>query len=117
MSHIQIYDKALCCATGVCGPDVDPALPRFAADLAWLKGRGHLVVRFNLAQQPDAYAKHPLVQERLSAEGVDCLPLVLVDGRLMSGGTYPSRDQFAAWTGSAPAAEPVSDSGSCAGGC
>jgi len=36
MKTIQIYDKPMCCSTGVCGTDVDPALPRFAADLAWL---------------------------------------------------------------------------------
>lgn len=31
----QVYDKPMCCATGVCGPQVDPVLPRFAADLDW----------------------------------------------------------------------------------
>ena len=50
MKTIQVYDKPMCCSTGVCGPQVDPVLPRFAADLAWLKSQGHQVERFNLAQ-------------------------------------------------------------------
>ena len=36
MKTIQVYDKPMCCSTGVCGPQVDPVLPRFAADLQWL---------------------------------------------------------------------------------
>ena len=31
---IQIFDPALCCASGVCGTDVDQALVSFAADAA-----------------------------------------------------------------------------------
>jgi hypothetical protein len=32
-----VFDPAMCCSTGVCGPSVDPELARFAADLDWLK--------------------------------------------------------------------------------
>ena len=27
MKTIQVYDKPMCCSTGVCGPKVDPVLP------------------------------------------------------------------------------------------
>ena len=37
--RIQVFDPPMCCSTGVCGPDVDPVLVRFAADLAWLQER------------------------------------------------------------------------------
>ena len=43
-------------------PDVDPVLPRFAADLEWLRSQGVAVERFNLAQQPGAFAAHPEVR-------------------------------------------------------
>lgn len=32
MKTIQIFDPALCCSSGVCGPETDPALVAFAAD-------------------------------------------------------------------------------------
>jgi hypothetical protein len=40
MKTIQVYDPAMCCSTGVCGPNVDPTLPRFAGLLAQLGGAG-----------------------------------------------------------------------------
>ena len=40
MTSIQVFDPAMCCSTGICGPSVDPQLVRFAADLAWLKSQG-----------------------------------------------------------------------------
>ena len=33
MPAIQVFEPALCCNTGVCGPDVDQALVSFTADL------------------------------------------------------------------------------------
>ena len=52
MKAVQIFNKPMCCSTGVCGPQVDPVLPRFAAGLRWLKFQGHIVNRGNLAQNP-----------------------------------------------------------------
>lgn len=105
MSTVQIYDKAMCCSTGVCGPQVDPVLPRFTSDLEWLKSKGHQVERFNLAQHPAEYSKNATVRQMLQTDGVECLPLLLVDGRIMSRSEYPTRENLALWTET-----PLSDS-------
>ncbi len=105
MKTIQVYDKPMCCSTGVCGPQVDPVLPRFAADLAWLKSQGHQVERFNLAQQPAAFVQNPEVQRLLAIQGTDCLPLITVDCRIVSRREYPSRDTLAMWVGTEAASE------------
>ncbi|MBP6774755.1 MAG: arsenic metallochaperone ArsD family protein, partial [Gemmatimonadaceae bacterium] len=34
---VAVFDPALCCPTGVCGPGVDPALLQIARDLRWLE--------------------------------------------------------------------------------
>ncbi|MCA9137901.1 MAG: arsenite efflux transporter metallochaperone ArsD [Planctomycetales bacterium] len=121
MPKVQIYDKAMCCSTGVCGPQVDPVLPRFAADLEWLQSQGHDVDRFNLAQEPAEFVKNSTVQKLLTDEGVECLPLVIIDDRVVSQGEYPTRENLALWTGtSMKATLPMaSDSGCCGGnsGC
>ncbi len=122
MKTIQVYDKPMCCSTGVCGPQVDPVLPRFAADLAWLKSQGHQVERFNLAQQPAAFVQNSDVQQLLASQGMDCLPLITVDGRIQSHSEYPSRDTLAIWVGSEAATDflPVANEGDdCCGssGC
>ncbi len=92
MKSIQVYDKPMCCSTGVCGTDVDPVLPRFAADLQWLKSQGHQVERFNLAQQPGAFMEDAQVHRLLATQGTNCLPLIVIDGRVVSQATYPTRD-------------------------
>lgn len=96
---LQVYDPPLCCSTGVCGPDVDPELVRFAADLHWLESHGVSVERFNLAQQPAAFAGNPAILELLNAEGTASLPAIVVAEAIVSSAAYPSRDELAALVG------------------
>ena len=98
-AHIQVYDPAMCCSTGVCGPDVDPALVRFAADFKWLQERGVRVERFNLSQSPMAFVENELVKQALTDKGEAVLPLVLNNGQVCSMGRYPERQELASWAG------------------
>ena len=101
--RVEIFDPPLCCPTGVCGPSVDPELARFGADLAWLSEQGVGVDRFNLAQQPQAFAANSQVVALLSQSGVAALPLVLCNGNVLTSGSYPSREALAAAAGLAEA--------------
>ena len=89
----------MCCSTGVCGPDVDPSLVRFAADLQWLGEQGVTVQRFNLTQSPIAFAENERVRALLTEKGESALPLVLVDGMVAVTGTYPTREALAKLVG------------------
>jgi len=97
MKTLEIFDPAMCCSTGVCGPSVDPDLARFAGDLAWLQEHGASVRRYNLAQEPAAFAANPVVAKALQDGGPECLPLLLVDGQIRSMGAYPARDKLMHW--------------------
>lgn len=99
MTTIHVFDPAMCCSSGVCGPSVDPQLARFAADLDWLKSQGVSVERFNLAQQPAAFAADQAVRLALDTKGEASLPLVKVNGEIKSTGVRPSRAELAAWAG------------------
>lgn len=96
---IRVFDPTLCCSTGVCGPDVDADLIRFAADLDWLKREGVTVERFNLAQQPAAFVAEPLARKVLQDQGEVGLPLVIVNGEMRISGSYPSRELLVGWAG------------------
>ncbi len=96
---MEVFDPAMCCSTGICGPSVDPALVRFTADLDWLQQKGVEVRRYNLSQEPADFAANQLVRDKLAADSTTCLPLILVDGVEKSTATYPSRQQLAAMTG------------------
>jgi hypothetical protein len=99
MPTVRVFDPPMCCSTGVCGPSVDPELARFTADLDWLKKQGVQVERYNLSQQPGAFASNAAVKDALNTRGNDCLPLVIVDERIAVEGAYPSRDTLAALAG------------------
>lgn len=96
---VEVFDPAMCCSTGVCGPSVDPALARFEADLRWLAENGVDVTRRNLAQEPGAFVANPLVAAMLASGGDAALPIVLVDGKLRSSGTWSTRAELAAAAG------------------
>ena len=102
MKVVKVFDPPLCCSTGVCGPKVDPALVRFAADLHWLANQKVAIERYNLAQQPQAFAANEAVKAALHEHGNACLPLILVDGAVAGQGCYPSRRELARLAGVEP---------------
>lgn len=92
---LEVFDPAMCCSTGVCGPDLDPQLVQFAADVKWLAEQGVSVQRHNLSNDPAAFMSNALVRRTLQADGVTCLPLGLVDGAIAFRGAYPRRNELA----------------------
>lgn len=113
MKTLEVFDRPLCCSSGVCGPSVDPALVHFAADLDWLKGQGVDVRRYNLAFEPAAFMRYDDVKEALRVGQMECLPLVRFNGRIVSKGGYPSRELLAGWSGIAVAMAPVQQTKPC----
>ena len=99
MSTIEVFEPALCCATGVCGEDVDQKLVNFSADLDFVRSRGGDITRYNLASEPQAFAANEAVTAFLHVSGSAGLPLVLVDGVAAMTGRYPDRIQLAIWAG------------------
>ncbi len=90
MKIIQVYDPPMCCSTGICGTDINPDLVNFAALLAQLGTHGVKVERYNLGQQPVAFAENTLVKALLDKEGTDSLPIIFLDGEVYLKGRYPT---------------------------
>jgi AhpD family alkylhydroperoxidase len=97
MKSLQVFDPAMCCNTGVCGVDVDQQLISFAADVDWARQNGAQIERFNLAQQPMAFAENATVKRFLESSGQEALPLILLDGEVVLSGRYPNRDELTQW--------------------
>ena len=98
--NLEVFDPPMCCSSGVCGPEVNPAWVRFSADLQALEKQGVTVMRYNLAQEPMAFARNATVRETLRTEE-GCLPLILLDGKIVSMRAYPSGPMLAAAIGEA----------------
>ena len=95
MKKITLYEPPMCCSTGVCGPEVDPILPRIAGMLSQIKNAGVEVERNNLAQQPMAFAQNAEVRAILDKEGTEALPLIYVDEECVFKGRYPESTEAA----------------------
>ncbi len=95
MKSLTVYDPPMCCSTGVCGPDADPALARFAAFLEQARQAGVTVTRLNLAHEPLRFLENPDVKPLLDKE--DSLPAIFIDDRLALNGRLPDDSEMAAW--------------------
>jgi len=90
-----LYEPAMCCQTGVCGPSVDQQLIDVREHLRWAEGQGATVTRHNLSSDPDAFVANSKVTGLMAAFGDAALPALVVDGEIAVHGRYPSRDELA----------------------
>lgn len=111
MKKLEIYDPPLCCST-------DPVLVQFAADLAWAAQQGVPVERHDLGREAELFISNPDILLELEG-GLHRLPIVIVDGSIVSRGSYPSRERLAELLGLAPGGAPwcVPDPFTFRGGC
>lgn len=117
MPTIRVFEPALCCNTGVCGPELDQDLVRFTADLDYLQAEGVDISRHNLANDPTAFANNPVVVNFLQVAGSAGLPLVLVDDVTVATGRYPDRAEFLRYAGRPELADlGLTNAGGCCGG-
>lgn len=116
---IRVFEPALCCNTGVCGPDLDQELVTFTADVQSLQAEGVDIGRVNLASDPSAFAQNPVVVNYLKVAGSDGLPLTLVNDTTVLTGRHPTRAELRKYAGlpdtSLPADLRHEAEGCCAG--
>lgn len=99
MKRIEIYDPAMCCSTGVCGPSIDPELLRVATVINALKEKGIIIQRHGLSSEPQAFIANKAISDILQKEGADILPVTLVDGEVAKTKAYPSNEELSKWLG------------------
>ena len=116
LNTLQIFDPAMCCSTGVCGPEVDTKLVQFAADLDWLKSEGVIVQRHNLSQNPAAFVQNEAVKIALTEKGEAALPVILINGKVTTTGRYPERNELAVWFKLKATATSAPTKSNCCGG-
>ncbi|MBU5226261.1 arsenite efflux transporter metallochaperone ArsD [Clostridium senegalense] len=99
MSKIEIFDPAMCCSTGVCGPSVNKELLRVATTINSLTKKGADIVRHNLTSDPQAFIDNQKVNKLLNSKGTDVLPITLVDGEIIKTNDYLTNAEFAKYSG------------------
>ena len=94
MKKMVIFDPAMCCSTGVCGPSVDKDLLRVSTVLNNLKNKGVIVERHNLTSNPQIFVDNKVINMMLLKEGVEVLPVTMVDGEVVKTKAYPTNEEF-----------------------
>lgn len=94
MKQMIIYEPAMCCSTGVCGPSVDQELLRVSTVINKLKNKGITVERFNLSSNPQVFISQQEVNQLLNSKGLEVLPITIIDGHIVKMSQYPSNEEF-----------------------
>jgi hypothetical protein len=94
MKKMQIFEEAMCCPTGLCGVGVDPELLRISTVLSSLKKRGVEVERFNLTSSPMEFVTNELVNKYINEQGIEGLPITVLDGEIVLKGKYPTNEEL-----------------------
>jgi arsenite methyltransferase len=94
--RVEMFEPAMCCQSGVCGPSVDQTLIDIREDLRWARHQpGVTVARHNLSSDPDAFVANPKVTGLMAAFGEQALPALVLDGDIVMHGRYPTRNELA----------------------
>lgn len=97
MKKLDIYDPAMCCTTGVCGPSIDPELMRISTSINRLKAQGVFIKRHGLSSEPQDFISNPIISALLESEGPDVLPITLLEGAVIKTKAYPTDDELSKW--------------------
>ena len=99
MKTIEIFEEAMCCPTGLCGAGINTDLLRISTVTDTLKRKGINISRHNLKEEPQLYVSNNTVNDFLMKNGVEGLPVTLIDGEIVVSKTYPTTKQLGEWTG------------------
>ena len=94
MKKMIIFEPAMCCPTGVCGPSVDPELLRISTVINNLKNKGILVERYNLTSNTQMFIENKVINKVLIKDGVEMLPVTMVDDVIVKTKAYPTDEEF-----------------------
>ncbi len=94
MKKMYIYEPAMCCPTGICGVSVDPELLRISTVINSLKKNGIEVERYNLSDAPQKFIDNKAVNRFLNEKGVDGLPVIIIDDKIVISGRYPTNEEI-----------------------
>lgn len=113
MKKIEIFDPAMCCPTGVCGPSIDPELMRMATVINSLKEKGVKISRHGLSSEPHDFITNQVVNNILQKEGSDILPVTLLDGEVVKTKEYPTNEELSKWSNVEVAMKPSKENSCC----
>lgn len=89
-NSFTIYESAMCCSSGVCGPNPDKSLIELQDALDKLKAMDCEVERYSITQSPNKFRENPAIIKLIQEQQIKALPITTFAGRIIKVGSYPS---------------------------
>ncbi len=95
-ADVEFFDPPMCCPTGLCGPTLDQTLLDMNEIVLTLQ-RDHVrVERYQMASNPNAFLSNAEVMKLVREKQMEALPIIVVRGRVIKVGAYPSAEEISA---------------------
>lgn len=95
MSKMYIYEPAMCCSTGLCGGSSDSELIRISTAISNLEKKGIQIQRIDFAADTMEFINSKEINELITKQGVEILPVTVVNGVIVKTKAYPSNEEIA----------------------
>ena len=95
-ADIELFDPPMCCPTGICGPAIDQTLLDVNEMVMTLQRENLRVERYQMTSHPNAFLHNADVMKLVREKEMAALPVVVVRGKVVKVGAYPSLDEVRA---------------------
>ena len=92
-ADIELFDPPMCCPTGLCGPALDQTLLDVNEMIMSLQRENLRVERYQMTSNPNAFLGNAEVMKLVREKQMEALPIIVVRGKVIKVGAYPSADE------------------------
>jgi hypothetical protein len=95
-ADVEFFDPPMCCPTGMCGPTIDQTLLDVSEMILTLQRENLSVARYQMASHPNAFLSNPEVMKLVREKQMEALPIIVVHGKIIKTGAYPTLGEIRA---------------------
>jgi hypothetical protein len=95
-ADVEFFDPPMCCPTGLCGPTLDQMLLDVNEMILALQRDNVRVERYQMSSNPNAFLSNSEVMKLVREKQMEALPIIVVRGRVIKVGAYPSTEEIRA---------------------
>ena len=95
-NNLIIYEGAMCCSTGVCGPEPDKELIEFNETLKKInKEFSNLdITRASISSNVKMFLENKEVFQLVKENGKEILPITAINGKIIAKKRYPKLNEL-----------------------
>ena len=87
---VEFFDPPMCCPTGLCGPTLDQTLLDVSEMIVALQRENRRVERYQITSHPNAFLGNAEVMSLMREKQMEALPIIVVRGKVIKTGAYPT---------------------------